>query len=148
MAHAVVRVDYDNNRVLVKDNSKVSSSQIAEAEKEQSKSDAVGEEAKVEKEEGEWFQADVILGADGVKSVTRRDMLRLEGEEDHSESLRSRSLANSVIDNLLSVEDTGQAAYRVLLTRDEMKHDPELLALIDGKTTHRWIGHRRHIIVS
>jgi hypothetical protein len=29
-----------------------------------------------------------------------------------------------------------------------MKDDPELLALIDGKTTHRWIGHKRHIIVS
>jgi len=40
------------------------------------------------------------------------------------------------------------AAYRVMLHRDQLVHDPELLALLDSNTTCRWIGARRHIIVS
>jgi salicylate hydroxylase len=44
------------------------------------------------------------------------------------------------------VKDTNQAAYRIMLTRDEMKHDPELLALIESNTVTRWIGKSRHII--
>jgi hypothetical protein len=40
------------------------------------------------------------------------------------------------------------AAYRVMLHRDQLVHDPELLALLESNTTCRWIGARRHIIVS
>lgn len=46
-----------------------------------------------------------------------------------------------------TVEDTGQAAYRILVHREQVLDDPELLALIDGKTSYRWIGEGRHIIV-
>ena len=42
--------------------------------------------------------------------------------------------------------DTNQAAYRIMLNRKDMEHDPELLELIDGDKVTRWIGEKRHII--
>lgn len=72
-------------------------------------------------------EADVVLAADGIKSVTRTQMLAQLG--------------------LVSEEeDTGQAAYRIMLTRAEMEHDPEMIALLESDTVVRWIGERRHII--
>jgi len=72
-------------------------------------------------------QADIILAADGIKSNTRVEMLRQLGVS-------------------ADIKDTQQAAYRIMLTRKEMEHDPELLELIDGERVIRWIGERRHII--
>lgn len=71
--------------------------------------------------------ADVVLAADGIKSVTRTQMLA------------SLSLTTTE-------SDTGQAAYRIMLPRSAMSSDPELLALLDSSTVVRWIGPRRHII--
>jgi hypothetical protein len=45
------------------------------------------------------------------------------------------------------VEDSGQAAYRVMLTRDQMESDPELLQLVNSKCSYRWIGPKRMMIV-
>ncbi|KAJ7510690.1 salicylate hydroxylase [Mycena galericulata] len=97
----VVGVDFDNNRVQVKERD--------------------------EDGEGHWVDADVLLGADGVKSSVRKCMLTRNGEDD-------------------DVKDTGQAAYRIMLHRDKLTHDPELLTLVESNTTFRWIGPRRHII--
>jgi salicylate hydroxylase len=72
-------------------------------------------------------ETDILLGADGVKSVVRSDMLR-----------------NLSVD--AEVVDSGQAAYRILLRREEMQHDPELLELINSNRVTRWIGPQRHII--
>ncbi|KAF2278011.1 monooxygenase [Westerdykella ornata] len=72
-------------------------------------------------------EVDVLLAADGVKSPTRVAMLKERGEA-------------------ADAKDTGQAAYRIMLTRDQLKHDPELLALLDADTVTRWIGEKRHII--
>jgi len=72
-------------------------------------------------------EADIALGCDGVKSPTRVSML---------ERLQETA----------EVKDSGQAAYRIMLTRDQMKHDPELLALIEADTVTRWIGEKKHII--
>lgn len=72
-------------------------------------------------------ECDVLLGADGVKSKTRVSML-----DDLNVDAK--------------VVDSGQAAYRIMLTRDQMKDDPELLALIDGNQSTRWIGEKKHII--
>jgi len=79
--------------------------------------------------DGEAYQveADVLLAADGIKSETRTQMLALLGLESEE-------------------EDTGQAAYRIMLRREEMEHDPEMLALLECDTVVRWIGERRHII--
>jgi len=70
---------------------------------------------------------DILLAADGIKSVARGDMLT------------SLGLTASVI-------NSQQAAYRIMLTREQMASDAELLALIDAEAVTRWIGERRHII--
>ncbi|KAF2677860.1 FAD/NAD(P)-binding domain-containing protein [Lentithecium fluviatile CBS 122367] len=72
-------------------------------------------------------EADIVLGCDGVKSPTRVSMLQQLGET-------------------AEAKDSGQAAYRIMLTRDQMKHDAELLALIEADTVTRWIGEKKHII--
>jgi len=72
-------------------------------------------------------EADILLCADGVKSSARVALLNKLGVTAH-------------------VKDTGQAAYRIMLTREQMQDDPELLALIDGDKVIRWIGEKRHII--
>ncbi|KAK7531508.1 salicylate hydroxylase-like protein [Phyllosticta citribraziliensis] len=72
-------------------------------------------------------ETDVLLACDGVKSNIRAQMLK-------------------ELDITASVVDTGQAAYRILLTRDEMKKDPDLSKLIDAECVTRWIGEKRHII--
>lgn len=73
------------------------------------------------------IEVDILLGADGIKSLTRDAMLRVLG---------------------LSTEeaDTGQASYRIMLTRDQMAGDPEMMRLMDSDCVVRWIGERRHII--
>ncbi|KAF8151593.1 salicylate hydroxylase-like protein [Crassisporium funariophilum] len=71
--------------------------------------------------------ADILLAADGVKSVIRSQILEECGVD-------------------AQVQDTKQAAYRIMLKREEMQHDPELLQLINSDTVIRWIGEKRHII--
>ncbi|KAJ6488843.1 hypothetical protein C8R45DRAFT_901717 [Mycena sanguinolenta] len=99
--HTVVGVDFDNTRVQVKERD--------------------------EEGDGHWIDADVVLGADGVKSIIRTSMLAKHGDSG-------------------DVKDTGQAAYRIMLRREQLAHDPELLTLLESNTTFRWIGARRHII--
>lgn len=70
---------------------------------------------------------DILLGADGIKSRVRTSML-------------------AALDISAKIVDTEQAAYRIMLTRDQMAHDPELLELIDSNRVTRWIGEKRHII--
>ncbi|PVI05022.1 monooxygenase [Periconia macrospinosa] len=77
--------------------------------------------------EAHSVECDILLGADGVKSQTRVSML-----QDLKETA--------------DVKDSGQAAYRIMLTREQMAHDPELLALLDADTVTRWIGEKKHII--
>lgn len=72
-------------------------------------------------------ECDVILAADGVKSKTREQII-------HELNIDA------------TVEDTGQAAYRIMLSREDMEKDPELKALIDAESVTRWIGEKRHII--
>ena len=79
--------------------------------------------------EPEWIQADVLLCADGIKSKARGQMLERTGGKD-------------------DVVDTGQAAYRILVKREDIKEDPELVPFFEGSHSYRWIGPKRHIIVS
>jgi salicylate hydroxylase len=72
-------------------------------------------------------ECDILLACDGIKSKIRAGMLK---------ELKFDA----------EVQDSGQAAYRILLHRDQMKHDPELLELIDSDRVTRWIGSKRHII--
>jgi salicylate hydroxylase len=72
-------------------------------------------------------ECDILLGADGVKSTARVGMLK-------------------ELNVTAKVIDTNQAAYRILLKREDMKDDPDLLQLIDMNGVSRWIGEKRHII--
>ncbi|KAJ5566051.1 Monooxygenase FAD-binding [Penicillium sp. DV-2018c] len=72
-------------------------------------------------------ECDVLLSADGIKSVTRVEMLKRLGVN-------------------VGVKDTHQAAYRIMIHKDQIKDDPELLALINSNRVTRWIGPKRHII--
>jgi salicylate hydroxylase len=72
-------------------------------------------------------ETDVLLACDGIKSVIRTQMLETLGVE-------------------TNVEDTGQAAYRIMLDRNKVLDDPEILKLIDSNQVTRWIGEKRHII--
>ncbi|KAI1175350.1 FAD/NAD(P)-binding domain-containing protein [Nemania sp. FL0916] len=72
-------------------------------------------------------ETDILLAADGIKSAVRTALL-------------------GAINSSAEVEDTGQAAYRIMLTRREMAHDPEMLALLDSDCALRWIGEKRHIV--
>jgi salicylate hydroxylase len=83
--------------------------------------------AKPRHAEAYTVDCDVLLAADGVKSVIRAQIL-------------------TALKHDASVIDTGQAAYRIMLKREEMAHDAELLELIDSDRVTRWIGEKRHII--
>jgi salicylate hydroxylase len=74
---------------------------------------------------GETLHADVIIGADGIKSTIRGHLLE---------------------DSTIKAVATGDAAYRIMLPRDIMQHDPELKELIDEPQATRWLGPSRHII--
>jgi salicylate hydroxylase len=72
-------------------------------------------------------ETDILLAADGIKSMIRVEMLK---------KLR---VAAEII-------DTHQAAYRIMLHRDQLASDPELLELLESDRVIRWIGEKRHII--
>jgi salicylate hydroxylase len=77
--------------------------------------------------------ADILLGADGIKSVTRVAMLN-----------------DLAISPVPAVKDTNQAAYRIMIHKDQIESDPnadpELKALLASNKVVRWIGEKRHII--
>jgi salicylate hydroxylase len=79
--------------------------------------------------DGDPYQvtADILVAADGTKSSIRSALLSQTG------------LA-------AEAEDTGQAAYRVLLPREKMQSDPEMMELLDSNQVTRWIGEKRHWI--
>ncbi|KAJ5899613.1 Monooxygenase FAD-binding [Penicillium taxi] len=74
---------------------------------------------------GTIVRGDIIIGADGVKSNIRSQLLN---------------------DPTSKAIPTGDAAYRMLLPRSVMEQDPELKALIDEPQATRWLGPGRHII--
>ncbi|KAH6693288.1 salicylate hydroxylase [Verticillium dahliae] len=84
----------------------------------------------VVKDEGEvrqFLQTDILIGADGIKSAVRDSLL-------------------SGLDLSAESEETGTSAYRILVDREQMVADPELLSLIDSDVVRRWTGPRRHLI--
>ncbi|KAJ5646152.1 hypothetical protein N7490_002524 [Penicillium lividum] len=81
--------------------------------------------AAVTLEDGTVVTGNVIIAADGIKSVIRGKLL---GE------------------SAMQPVPTGDAAYRIMLSRESMEHDEELKMLIDEPVATRWVGPHRHII--
>ncbi|RCI09287.1 hypothetical protein L249_1473 [Ophiocordyceps polyrhachis-furcata BCC 54312] len=79
---------------------------------------------RVQTEDGEWHEADVILGADGVRSVVRAH----------------------VVGHQVPLTPTGDAAYRLLIPRERMAGHETLGALVEGGDATRWVGPRGHIM--
>jgi len=79
----------------------------------------------VKLEDGTVLTSDVVLAADGIKSGIRTKLL---GDE--------KDVAIP----------TGDACFRVTLTREEMSADEELKPFIMEKKAVRWVGPDRHII--
>ncbi|KAK5229848.1 hypothetical protein LTR96_003460 [Exophiala xenobiotica] len=75
---------------------------------------------------GEVVKADLIIGADGIKSKVRRAVIP-------DEEIEAVSSAN--------------CAYRATIPADVMLADPELAALLRDKNANCWIGYRRHLMV-
>jgi salicylate hydroxylase len=73
-------------------------------------------------EEGRRYEADLIVGADGINSKCREILL---GHEDPP---------------LL----TGDLAYRLLLNTEDMMKDPELKSFVEDPQVNYWIGPDAH----
>ncbi|KAI3144012.1 hypothetical protein CBS147326_1016 [Penicillium roqueforti] len=74
---------------------------------------------------GEIIRGDVVIGADGIKSTIRSHLLE---------------------DSTIKAVATGDAAYRIMISRHIMEKDPELKKLIDEPQVTRWLGPSRHIV--
>ena len=84
-------------------------------------------EARVKLQSGEWLEGDVVIGADGIKSDLRRQIAKAHGIEDRS-------------------QPTGDAAYRILIPKDKLEHDPKALELLNTNAGMRWMGPQGHIM--
>ena len=84
-------------------------------------------EARVQISSGEWIEGDVLIGADGIRSDIRRQMVQKYGVKDHSTS-------------------TGDAAYRVIIPREKMQGDKRALELLGDNVGMRWMGPGGHIM--
>ncbi|CAK7212452.1 hypothetical protein SEUCBS140593_001508 [Sporothrix eucalyptigena] len=74
--------------------------------------------------DGEVYKADLVVGADGIKSICRP---LLTGQEDKP-------------------RDTGDVAYRILIPAEKLLADPELAPLIKEPCTTSWCGPDAHLV--
>lgn len=81
-------------------------------------------EPSVTTEAGKKWTADLVIGADGIKSIARP---ALTGQEDRP-------------------RDTGDVAYRILIPGKDLLADPELADLITNPCTTSWCGPDAHLV--
>ncbi|OAP60201.1 hypothetical protein AYL99_05203 [Fonsecaea erecta] len=75
------------------------------------------------KEDGTTLTADLIIGADGLKSIARRTLLGERYTEPFS---------------------GGLAAFRATVKIDEMKADPDTAWIAESNSLNLWVGHQTH----
>jgi salicylate hydroxylase len=105
----------------------------------------------IQLETGEWVEGDVIICADGVKSLMRQNFLS-PGEE-NSEKIKKeggsaaypRGQADDVADQISPVP-AGDAAYRVLIPRSKLEGNKQGIKLLDSNIGMRWMGPGGHIM--
>lgn len=73
---------------------------------------------------GEVIYADLVIGADGVKSIVRE----------------------AVLGGPSKPVPTGDAAYRAVIPTNSMLSDPDLKVLVDTPEFQTWMGPDRHIV--
>lgn len=81
--------------------------------------------ASVSTKDGKVVTGDVIVGCDGLKSVTRKFFL---GGNDPGP------------------KETTFCAYRSTVDMDALLADPELRPLVEKPDLHLWVGHQRHVM--
>ncbi|KAJ5324216.1 hypothetical protein N7476_002816 [Penicillium atrosanguineum] len=74
-------------------------------------------------ESGDSVQADLVVAADGVKSVARQ-----------------------LVENGPAIEQTGFAAYRATVDVARIRADPEISWLLERPNLNIWIGDQRHVM--
>ncbi|KAF8251275.1 FAD/NAD(P)-binding domain-containing protein [Wilcoxina mikolae CBS 423.85] len=86
--------------------------------------EAPGKQPSVVLEDGREFSADVVIGADGIKSQTRELVL---GFEDKPKS-------------------SGYACYRAYFKGEHLKSIPLCKPLVEKECVNIWIGHDMHLV--
>lgn len=84
-------------------------------------------EAGVQLSDGSWVHGDLVVAADGIKSKIRHQIAARHNHVDRA-------------------TPTGDAAYRILISKDSMKNDPEALDLLSRNVGMRWMGPAGHIM--
>ncbi|CAF1000853.1 unnamed protein product [Adineta steineri] len=76
-----------------------------------------------------WIKKDVIIAADGIKSISRKKILMMHGRKDR-------------------IRDTGDAAWRILIPAEQIykSKDIDLIEMLDNQIAFRWIGPDGHIV--
>ncbi|KAH8673444.1 salicylate hydroxylase [Xylariales sp. PMI_506] len=81
----------------------------------------------VQVEDGTWYSSDLVIAADGVKSSIRSQIAASCGSTDKFMS-------------------TGDSAYRLLIPRERLKHNPRALEKLEANSGIRWMGPGGHIM--
>jgi salicylate hydroxylase len=74
---------------------------------------------------GEKLKADIVVGADGIRSRTRKSILK---------------------DQDVEAVDSPNCAYRATVPADIMHSDPAIAHLMVDINANCWIGHKRHVM--
>ncbi|RYP63449.1 hypothetical protein DL769_006947 [Monosporascus sp. CRB-8-3] len=74
-----------------------------------------------------WFQGDVLIAADGIRSTVRSQMVIAGGHEDRP-------------------VPTGDAAYRLLIPKEKIKQDKVLLEMMEKDVAVRYMGPGKHVM--
>ncbi|RHZ43502.1 putative salicylate hydroxylase [Aspergillus thermomutatus] len=80
---------------------------------------------RIKLEDGQSFEADLIVAADGIKSIART---KLHGDIEKP------------------LEKPGFAAYRATVDVNLIKQDPELSWLLTQPSLNLWVGNQRHVM--
>jgi salicylate hydroxylase len=93
--------------------------------------------------EGAWLDVDVVIAADGIRSKTRAAMMAKLGAVDEG---RSRVAPRCATLSARPAEETGDAAYRIVIPRAKFEGRPELLKILDEPVAQRIMGPHGHIM--
>ena len=78
----------------------------------------------------EWFETDLVIAADGIKSIIRKKMFESEYLDDQ-------------------IRETGDAAWRAVIPSEQIyqSNDASLIQAIEENMSLRWMGPSGHIMV-